>query len=118
MTKIKAVSLKDTILQEFEKGNIVLLSGDGFLTCDLQDFIKQPTLGLLYDLNRDEATVLTFVDNPKWVNDFAVCKVIAALKKKADKYDTLEAKIAEFYERDQGDLADIGEVAARAFGFI
>jgi hypothetical protein len=45
----------------------------------------QPTDGLLYDLNRDEATVLILIDDPKWINDYAVCKVIRTLKKRIDE---------------------------------
>ena len=47
---------------------------------DLEELIAQPTQGLLYDLNRDSATVLTFIDDPKWVNDYAVGLVITRLK--------------------------------------
>jgi len=45
-------------------------------------------------------------------------------KTKADQWDQLEQKIAKFYpeEYDQGedggDLCDIGEIAARAFGYL
>ena len=46
-------------------------------------------------------------------------------KSKAEKWDALEDKIASFYVdengdelEDGGDLCDIGEVAAAAFGFL
>ncbi|MBO9657513.1 MAG: hypothetical protein J7527_01685 [Chitinophagaceae bacterium] len=43
-------------------------------------------------------------------------------KSKADKWDALAAKIAKFYPEDEseseGDLCDIGEVAATAFGWL
>ena len=47
-------------------------------------------------------------------------------KEKADKWDALEKKIASYYvlpyddpeEFEGGDLLDIGEAAARAFGFM
>jgi len=45
-------------------------------------------------------------------------------KIKADKWDRLENEVSEFYPEDYdegedgGDLCDIGEVAARAFGFL
>ena len=55
------------------------------MIADLEEIIKQPTEGLLYDLNRDRATVLTLMDDPKWVNDFAVGLVITKLKKYYDK---------------------------------
>jgi len=83
-------SLKEKILEEYKKGNIVIATGDGLQVAKLSEIIKQPTEGLLYDLNRDEATILTFIDNPKWINDYAVCKVIRALKARVDE---LEGKI-------------------------
>ena len=49
---------------------------------------------------------------------------IEQMRIKAEKWDVLEAKIAKFYEdengevEDEGDLISIGEVAASAFGFI
>ena len=75
-------SIKDKILKEYKKGNIVVAGIDGLQGMPIKEFIKQPVEGMLYDLNRDEATVLTLIDNPKWVNDYAVSKVIVALKKR------------------------------------
>lgn len=44
---------------------------------------------------------------------------IAELKYKAEKWDSLDAKLAKFYEDDsEADLADIGEAAAIAFGYL
>ena len=44
------------------------------------------------------------------------------LKRKADKWDALAEKIARFYPENEteetGDLCDIGEVAAVAFGWL
>jgi len=74
------MELKDEILKEYEKGNVVVASHDGIKAMPLKDFIKQPAAGILYDLNRGEVVVLTFLPDPKWVNDFAVAKVITALK--------------------------------------
>ena len=75
-------SIKNKILKEYKKGNIVVAGIDGLQGMPIKEFIKQPVEGMLYDLNRDEVTVLTFIDNPKWVNDYAVSKVIVALKKR------------------------------------
>ena len=75
-------SIKDKILKEYKKGNIVVAGIDGLQGMPIKEFIKQPVEGMLYDLNRDEVTVLTLIDNPKWVNDYAVSKVIVALKKR------------------------------------
>ena len=76
--------LKDKILAEYQKGNVVFHTVDGFKTVSLTEFIKQPADGILYDLNRDEATILTFIDDPKWVNDYAVAKTIRALKNQVE----------------------------------
>ena len=75
-------SIKDKILKEYKKGNIIVAGIDGLQGMPIKEFIKQPVEGMLYDLNRDEVTVLTLIDNPKWVNDYAVSKVIVALKKR------------------------------------
>ena len=72
--------LKDKILAERAAGNIVFWGAPGeLMTAKLDDFIKQPVDGMLYDLNRLEEVTLTFLDDPKWVNDFAVALVIRKL---------------------------------------
>jgi len=41
------------------------------------------------------------------------------LKAKAEKWDNLDAELAECYEEDsESDLCDIGEKAAIAFGYL
>ena len=72
--------LKDTILAERKKGNIVFQALPGqFAVAPLDEFIQQPADGMLYDLNRSEEISLTFLKDPKWVNDFAVALVIRKL---------------------------------------
>jgi len=83
--------IRDKILEESKKGNIIVATFDGLQGMPLDEFIKQPTDGLLYDLNRDEATILTFIEDPKWVNDYAVCKVIRALKNRIEELEVLLA---------------------------
>lgn len=80
----KKEKFRDLVLKKAEEGKVVLMTFDGLMEADLEKFIEQPTEGLLYDLNRDRATVLTFIEDPKWVNDFAVGLVIAKLKEKID----------------------------------
>lgn len=79
---VKKNSLKNKILEECKKGNIVVDGADGLQVIPIKEFIKQPVEGMLYDLNRDAATILTFINNQKWVNDYAVMKVIIELKKR------------------------------------
>jgi len=86
---------RDKLLEEYKNGNICISTIDGIYKRNLCEFIKQSVNGLLYDLNRNEAVVLSFIDNPKWINDYAVCKVIRALKSKIDE---LEAKIHKLEE--------------------
>lgn len=81
------MSTKDLILEEEKKGNIVINTAEGLMKVNLNELIKQPVDGLLYDLNRDECTVLTFIDNPKWVNDYACAKVIRALKARIEELE-------------------------------
>ena len=78
---------KEIVLEEYKKGNIVISGIEGLQTMPLKKFIEQPTSGILYDLNRNEATVLTFVDDPKWINDYAVAKVITELKNKIEELE-------------------------------
>ena len=90
----KGNSLKNKILKECEKGNIVVAGIDGLQGMAVKEFIKQPVEGMLYDLNRDAATILTFIghDNPKWVNDYAVMKVIVELKNRIKELEELLTK--------------------------
>lgn len=49
---------------------------------------------------------------------------IKEFKEKADKWDALDAKIGDIYIHDEededggADLADVGELAAKAFGYL
>ena len=69
-------SIRDKILAEWDKGNLVYADIEGLKTIKFEDFIKQPLDGMLYDINRNTATILTFLDDPKWVNDFALTKLL------------------------------------------
>ncbi len=80
--------IKDKILKEYENGNIVVSGFDGLRCVPLSEFIKQPIDGILYDLNRNESVVLTFLHEPKWVNDYAVAQVIRALKSRIDELES------------------------------
>lgn len=52
------------------------------MKCPLDKFCQQEADSILYDLNRDEATTLTLGHDGlvRWVNDYAVAKVIRYLK--------------------------------------
>lgn len=92
-------SLKEIVLEEEKKGNIVFMTIDGPVSADLDKFISQSAEGLLYDLNRDRITCLTWLDDPKagkyWVNNHATMLVVTKLKKYYDFYDSVACLIAE-----------------------
>jgi len=111
-----AEKLKDKILKEYKNGNIVVSVFDGIKTAPLKDIINQPVEGLLYDLNRDEATILTFINDPKWINDYACMAVIRELKRQLDELiESRESyakehaiEFARYLKEDEmtGDLTD------------
>lgn len=81
-------TIKDKILEEYKKGNIVVSGFEGLQIMKLEDIIKQPAEGILYDLNRIESVVLTFLPDPKWVNDYASSQVIRQLKKRIEELES------------------------------
>ena len=87
MTKKSVCSedFKKLVLQNAEKGNVVTMTLEGPAAVNLKKFVEQPAWGILYDLNRLPEVVLTFIDDPKWVNDFAVSMVITELKNQIEK---------------------------------
>ena len=78
-TPEELAKVRDLILAERDKGNIVVSTIEGLMTMPLDEFVKQPADGMLYDLNRGEEVSLTFLSDRKWVNDFAVALVIRRL---------------------------------------
>jgi hypothetical protein len=76
--------VKDLILKEEQNGNIVVFTIEGLVSAPLDKIIEQPADGILYDLNRDKVTIMTFINDKKWVNDYACALVIAKLKKELE----------------------------------
>lgn len=81
--------LKNLILDAWKDGYVVFASIDGLRKQKLEDFIQQPLEGMLYDINRDAATILTFVYDPKWVNDFALTKLLEYYYNKCKEQEKL-----------------------------
>lgn len=72
-----------SLIQDAEKrGDIVIMTEMDLIECSLDKFCQQDADNILYDLNRDEATTLTLGNEGlvRWVNDYAVAKVIRKLK--------------------------------------
>jgi len=91
-------SLKQIILDKRKVGEVVVMGIEGPMSTPLEDIVRQPVDGLLYDLNRLEETTLTFIDDPKWVNDFAVALVIRKLKSEIDKLEAENERYAKAIE--------------------
>ena len=85
----KFEELKDLILKKEQEGKIVFQTVSGLASCDINEFIKQPVDGMLYDLNRMREVIFTYIEDPKWVNDYAVALVIRKLKKMVDVSDNI-----------------------------
>ena len=81
--------LKKLILDAWKDGYVVFASADGLRKQPIEDFTQQPLEGMLYDINRDAATILTFLDDPKWVNDFALTKLLEYYYKKCKEQEKL-----------------------------
>jgi hypothetical protein len=77
--------IKEYIRQAEKGGKVVFGTIEGLVEANLDEFIKQPAEGILYDLNRDKATVMTFIDDPKWLNDYAVAVTVTALRARIEE---------------------------------
>jgi len=63
----------------FEEGKVLYNTCEGLMECKIEDLVNQNTDGLLYDLNRDTATVLTIFDEQKLMNELAMINVLKFL---------------------------------------
>lgn len=89
--------LKKLVLDEWKKGNIVFKTIEGLHKQKVEDFVRQPIEGQLYDI-RDMATCLAFIDEPFGVNNFSS---MVLLRYYYDKCNKLE-QMLEKYEAEQG----------------
>ena len=83
--------IKQLVLDKRKEGKVVYTTIEGYCSVEISEFIKQPADGILYDLNRLEEVALTFLDDPKWVNDFAVALTIRALKAEIKRLEERDA---------------------------
>ncbi len=84
--------LKRLVLDEEKKGFIVYRTIEGLEKQELSEFVRQPIEGQLYDINRDTATCLAFIDEPMGVNNFASMVLI---RHYYDRCKELEEKLKE-----------------------
>ncbi len=77
--------IKKFILAQRKEDKLVYYGLEELISVKIEDFIKQPVDGILYDLNRLEEISLTFLDDPKWINDFAVALTIRELYRQLEQ---------------------------------
>lgn len=82
--------LIELLRKNTQEGKVMFENIEGLVSASLDEFIKQPAESMLYDLNRDMATCMAFIDKPTWINNYACCVVIKALKKRIEE---LESKL-------------------------
>ena len=85
-------SIRDKVLAEWDKGNLVYADIEGLKSIKLEEFVKHPLEGILYDISRNTAIILTFLDDPKWVNDFALTKLLEYYYNKCKEYEDGKTK--------------------------
>lgn len=66
----------------FQEGKVLFNTCEGVMEAPIDNLIKQDTEGLLYDLNRDVATVMCIFDEQKLLNEFALINVLYYLHNK------------------------------------
>lgn len=71
----------ERIRKNEEQGMITMMTVCGMMSMPIENFCRQSADGLLYDLNRDEATTVCLGSQglERWVNDYAAAKVIRYL---------------------------------------
>ena len=65
---------------------------DGLKSIKFEDFIKQPLEGMLYDINRCLPVIVTYIEDQKWVNDFALTKLLEYYYNKCKEYENGKVK--------------------------
>lgn len=75
------------VLENAENGKVTYETGFGLQSTLLENFCRQGTSGMLYDLNRNKATTITLGKNglTRWINDYAVAMVIEYLMKEIER---------------------------------
>lgn len=80
----------DFILAKKKEGKAVYyVSPNELEVITLKNLCNQPASGILYDLNRDEGSILAFAseDNPYWVNNYATAQVIRYLRGRVEELE-------------------------------
>lgn len=107
---------------------VKLLTAEGIFEVSLEQLCSQSADGILYDLNRDEATTETLMRSKKGglprrrlVNDLAVAKVIRFLKEGKKDLDWRElptADLQNLVERKTNELFRMRQVLEKRMGVV
>ncbi len=106
----KRKNLSDLISKKRQEGKVILATIDGFMEVELENLVNcQPVDGLLYDLNRDLVTCLSWVEASEdivWVNNAAsgivieyMSKQIETLRSERDEWRKDAERLAEIVDR-------------------
>lgn len=83
--RMDSEELQKIVLKARDEGKVVMwVLPDQLMTAPLDEFVKQPADGILWDLNRGEECALSSTDSIRWVNDFAVALTIRKLVEQRD----------------------------------
>lgn len=95
----KTENLKRLIEEKQREGQIAFFTFDSIVSADTSKFIHQSADGILYDLNRDEASILASAKdgNPYWVNNYAAAQVIRALCAERDRLKVQAGKLSKSF---------------------
>lgn len=86
--------LREMVMAARKEGKAVMwVLPDQLMTAPLEEFVRQPADGILWDLNRGEECAFSDTSNIRWVNDFAVALTI---RKLVEQRDAAEAKLAQY----------------------
>ncbi len=86
------------INDKFKEGRIAYATFEGIVSVPFKEFLSQPVEGILYDLNRSEVVIGMFLDDPGWVNDFAMAKTVRALYAERQGNERLRDAVQRFCE--------------------
>lgn len=106
--------LLDKILELEKENKIVFMTIEGAMTASIESIIKQPVEGLLYDLNRDKATLMSLSKSKsqRWVNDMAIVNVLKYVLEENEKLhktiDDLKLEFGEFAKNPFKDINNLG----------
>lgn len=90
-------NIREIVQQAIADGKICYRTVVGIEAMSIEEFVQQPLEGMLYDINRDRATVMTFLDDAKWTNDLALTQLLEfyyneniRLKKEIEQFKKVE----------------------------